>query len=376
MGAPRALLGAHKDGSAVPVEVGLNPLRMPHGNFVLGTIIDVRNRELRERAAEREHFFQLSNDALCITNPSGYFVQVNPAFERILGYTREEMLAVPYISFIHPDDVPATASEAQKANTGESVVDFRNRYRGKDGVYRWLQWRAMPDETGHFYATARDITKELEATSALQANLKERGVLLQEVHHRVKNNLQIITSMINMQVRKLRDGVARGALEECASRVHAIGLIHENLYLSRDFASIPFRDYVTSLVDNIFHASTTGLSKVSPHVDVAPVLLTVEKAIPCGLIINELVTNALKHAFPGERRGNVQVCLREPCPGQLSLSVADDGVGLAEDFDIETSSSLGLTLVATLVDQLKGQLAITHAHGARFDITFPVDVTP
>lgn len=349
----------------------LHPMRTREGDFVLGTIVDVRQREQLERAAERERFFQLSNDALCIANTAGYFVQVNPAFERILGYTREEMLAVPYAAFIHAEDAQATAREAAKSQAGESVLDFRNRYRGKDGMYRWLQWRAMTDPGGLIYATARDITRELEATEVLQASLKERGVLLQEVHHRVKNNLQIVASMINMQVRRVKDGVARSALEECGSRVQAIGLIHERLYQSTDYARIPFREYVESLVDNVFHASARNRGAVSRHVEIAPVSLTVEKAIPCGLIINELVTNALKHGFPGDRRGSVRVSLREQDPGQLTLSVADDGIGLGEDFDIETSRSVGLTLVAALVDQLKGRLTVARSPGATFEITFP-----
>jgi PAS domain S-box-containing protein len=372
----RELHGCHKDGGIVPVEVGLNPLRMPHGDFVLASVFDMRQREQRERAAERERFFQLSNDALCIANASGYFVQVNPAFERILGYTREEMLAVPYTNFVHPDDLPATAREAQKSRAGECVQDFRNRYRAKDGAYRWLQWRSMPDQSGLFYATARDITLELEATSALQAGLRERTVLLQEVHHRVKNNLQIIASMINMQVRTLPPGNARAALEECGSRVQAIGLIHATLYQTRDFARIPFRDYVTSLVDNIFHASAANPANVARRLDIVPVFLSVDKAIPCGLIINELVTNALKHAFPDGRRGTVQVTLRDQGAGQLQLSVVDDGIGLGTDFDAENSVSMGLTLITTLVEQLKGRLTIMRSPGATFGITFPLETPP
>jgi PAS domain S-box-containing protein len=372
--AARALHGARKDGSVVAVEVGLNPIRMPQGDFVLATVVDIRNREQLERAEERERFFQLSADALCIANTDGYFVQVNPAFERILGYSREEMLAAPYTSFIHPDDLPATARAAQTARAGQSIADFRNRYRAKDGSYRWLQWRSMPDRAGLSYATARDITQELAATRALQASVEERGVLLQEVHHRVKNNLQIIVSMINMQARRLPAGAGRDALEECGSRVQAIGLIHENLYNSSDFAHIPFRDYVVRVVDNIFHASA-GTTTIQRRVDVAPVALTMEKAIPCGLIVNELVTNAIKHAFPGERQGTVQVSLHEQDAGRLTLCVADDGVGLGDDFSLETPGTLGLILVSTLVEQLKGRLVITRAPGARFEISFPSDTS-
>jgi PAS domain S-box-containing protein len=372
-GEARAVQGYRHDGSLVPVEVSLSPIRMPGGEFVLATVFDLRQREQLERAAERERFFQLSNDALCISNASGYFVQVNDAFGRILGYTREELLAAPFMTLVHPEDIPATAGEVRKAHSGESVMDFRNRYRTKDGGYRWLQWRAMPDASGLFYSTARDITQELDAVKELQAGLRERSLLLQEVHHRVKNNLQLIASMINMQVRKLRPGPAREALDECASRVQAIGLIHETLFRAKDFTRLPFREYATRLVENLMYTSARSPDAISCQVDIAPAALTVQKAIPCGLIINELVTNAFKHAFPGNRRGQVRVGLRELDSRLLVLTVADDGIGLGEGFELEASSSLGLTLVATLVDQLKGSLAITRAPGASFEITFPKD---
>jgi two-component sensor histidine kinase len=283
------------------------------------------------------------------------------------------MLSFPSASFVHPDDLEVTAQEAQRARAGQSVLDFRNRFRAKDGTYHWLQWRSMPDQTGMSYATARDITRELEATRALQASVAERGALLQEVHHRVKNNLQIIASMINMQMRRLPPGAARGALEECVSRVQAIALIHATLYQSRDFARIPFREYATSLVENVCYASSGPGGVLTHRVDIAPLTFTVEKAIPCGLIINELVTNAFKHAFPHGRRGAVNVQMRELGGGELELSVSDDGIGLAPDFEIATSSAMGLTLVSTLVEQLKGRLAITREPGARFAITFPQD---
>jgi PAS domain S-box-containing protein len=372
----RSLHGAHQNGSVFPVEITLNPLRMARGDFVLATVLDMREREQIERAAERERFFQLSGDALCICNASGYFVQVNPAFERILGYSREELLAVPYATFVHPDDVEPTERETQQARVGENVIDFTNRYRAKDGAYRWLRWRAMPDHTGLLYATARDITRDLEVASALQASFQERGVLLQEVHHRVKNNLQIIASMINMQIRRLQPGMAHDALEECGARVQAIALIHATLYQAKDCSRIQFREYATTLIDSIFGALARNPRAIRREVDIAPMSLTVDKAIPCGLIIHELTTNALKHAFPGDRRGTVRVSLREQSAGQLALTVGDDGVGLEPGFEIRSSGSLGLTLVEALVEQLKGRLTIVRAPGTTFEIVFPSQVNP
>jgi two-component sensor histidine kinase len=209
----------------------------------------------------------------------------------------------------------------------------------------------------------------------VQASLREKEVLLQEIHHRVKNNLQVISSLINMQVRKLRDVSSRSALAECQNRVQAIALIHEKLYQSRDYARVPFSDYARSLAANIFHATGVSPANLQLSVEFDTLSLAVDKAIPCGLILNELISNALKHAFPNERRGAVRVEMREAGPGQLEIVVSDDGVGMSAGFDPATSDSLGMQLVQTLVEQLDGQLEILHGAGTTFRVKFPVDVT-
>ena len=208
----------------------------------------------------------------------------------------------------------------------------------------------------------------------VQASLREKEVLLQEVHHRVKNNLQVISSLINMQVRKLRDDSSRAALAECQNRVLAIALIHEKLYQSRNYARIPFSDYARSLAASIFHAGGVSPEHLALNVEVESVSLAVDKAIPCGLILNELITNSLKHAFPNERRGTIKVRLRRSgC--KVELEVADDGVGMKPGFAIATSDSLGMQLVLTLVEQLGGDLTISCEQGAAFRIQFPVEAS-
>jgi two-component sensor histidine kinase len=207
----------------------------------------------------------------------------------------------------------------------------------------------------------------------VQASLREKEVLLQEVHHRVKNNLQVISSLINMQMRKLRDTSSRSALEECQNRVVAIALIHEKLYQSKDYARVPFSDYARSLTASIFHAAGVSPQNLKLDLEFENLALAVDKAIPCGLILNELITNALKHAFPNERRGTIRVRLRRAGDGQFELLVADDGVGMDSGFDIARSTSLGMQLVVTLVEQLDGNLEILHGAGTTFQVRFPVE---
>lgn len=216
----------------------------------------------------------------------------------------------------------------------------------------------------------RSRREVLRSEQALRASLREKEVLLKEVHHRVKNNLQVISSLINMQMRQMDDGEAKDALFECKTRVEAIALIHEKLYQSKDYANVPFSKYVGDIVTNIFEASGIPSDRIALHVDIEPLQLGVDKAIPCGLILNELLTNAVKHAFPAERRGAVYVSLANT-NGAVCLTVRDDGVGLPANFDAANSKSLGLQLVSTLVEQLGGHLEITSGAGAVFRVTFP-----
>jgi two-component sensor histidine kinase len=201
--------------------------------------------------------------------------------------------------------------------------------------------------------------------------VRERDALLKEVHHRVKNNLQVISSLLSMQIRSLGTGLDRDALVECQTRVRAIALVHEKLHPSRDQAQLPFSEYARGLAADIFQALHVSPAKVSLELDVEEVALAADKAIPCGLILNELLTNALKHAFPDGRAGTVRVEVA-PLGGEgFDLVVRDDGVGLPEDLDVRRSSSLGLQLVQMLAQQLGAVLEVEVAGGTCVRLTVP-----
>jgi two-component sensor histidine kinase len=208
-------------------------------------------------------------------------------------------------------------------------------------------------------------------TAELVAALREREVLFQEVHHRVKNNLQVISSLLNMQLRSLGEGASRDALMGCQTRVQAMALIHEKLYQSKDHARVPFSEYARNLARNVFAATGVSPQGVSLELVVEDVALAVDKAIPCGLILNELITNALKHAFPGERAGTIRVELRQVEGGGLRLAVSDDGVGLPAGLDIQAHPSLGLQLVRMLAQQLDAGLELVRTAGTSFLLTVP-----
>ena len=193
------------------------------------------------------------------------------------------------------------------------------------------------------------------------ASLRGKEILLQEVHHRVKNNLQIISSLINMQLRRLKDSSSRETLEQCQHRVRAIALIHEKLYQSK------------SLAHDIFQAACAPATTVSLDLTIAEIALPINQAIPCGLILNELITKALKHAFPDGRQGSIRISVDWLDASSLKLTVADNGVGLPAEFDTGRCRSMGLQLVDTLARQLNAQLEVDVHGGASFQLTFQVE---
>ncbi len=349
-----------------------------------GTVQDVTEREEQQaKLRESDAFFELSLDMLSTAGIDGHFRRINPAF-KALGYSEQELLTTPFLDFVHPDDVAATLAEVEKLAQGVKTLHFENRYRCKDGSYRWISWVSLPHPDGVLYGTGRDITQQkaeqqererlnqqLQSLNrSLTSTLAEREVLLQEIHHRVKNNLQVISSLINLQSRKLEAGENRDALEECRSRVQAIALIHEQLYQSSDYARVPFAEYAKSLAVSVFQAAVHTVSNVRLELAVDNIALAVDQAIPCGLVLNELITNALKHGFSDGRAGTIRVEFSKTAVGRVRLAVKNDGVALPEGFESRDSPSLGLHLVSTLASQLNAELEISRDAGTAFQLTF------
>jgi two-component sensor histidine kinase len=207
------------------------------------------------------------------------------------------------------------------------------------------------------------------AEEQILAALQEKEVLLQEIHHRVKNNLQVVSSLLNLQSRYIEDEKTLQMFRESQSRVKSMALIHERLYRSKDLAQIDFGEYVQTLTRDLFRSYQAQAGSVALKVDVQDVFLGVDTAIPCGLIINELVSNALKYAFPDDRDGQLCVELASD-DGQYVLAVRDNGVGLPDGLDIQSTETLGLRLVTTLVRQLRGTVELRSDGGTEFEIRF------
>jgi two-component sensor histidine kinase/sensor domain CHASE-containing protein len=225
-----------------------------------------------------------------------------------------------------------------------------------------------------------DLESEVEerkrAEETIRASLREKEALLKEVHHRVKNNLQVVSSLLYLQSAGVQSEEALHALADSQNRISSMALVHERLYRSRDLTSIDMADYVRTVAENLLDSYGGGAQNVRLNLRLDDIRLHIDAAIPCGLIVNELVSNALKHGFPDDRLGEVRVELAASGDGEAILAVEDDGVGLPEGFCLETSESLGLQLVKTLATQLDGRLEYRNSAGARFAISFPLKGIP
>jgi PAS domain S-box-containing protein len=322
---------------------------------------------------------------LMIDRAAGGIMLVNAQIERLFGYAREELIGRSLAMLVPEryraqgpwfDDDFFRAAQTRPMSGNRELFGLR-----EDGREIPVEISLTPVRTpkgDYILASIVDITERQRAIEQLRersddlaASLKERDVLLQEVHHRVKNNLQVISSLINMQIRKGGEGAPREVLTECKRRVEAIGLIHEKLYQSHDYARVPFSDYARSLARNIVHASDPSAAGVDLRLECDDISLPVDKAISCGLILNELITSAMKHVYPDGVRGQLRVDLHRVEGGKVRLTVKDSGTGMPEQ-ERGSSSPLGLQLVSTLTAQLDGSLLNEVGDGTSVSVEFPV----
>jgi two-component sensor histidine kinase len=215
-----------------------------------------------------------------------------------------------------------------------------------------------------------EITERKRAEEQIKTSLREKEILLQEIHHRVKNNLQVISSLLYLQSTSIEDQQSLEILQDSQNRVRTMALVHERLYQSEDLAKISLAEYIRNLANNLFQSYDIHPGAIKLKVNVGEVHLGIDTAIPCGLIVNELVSNCLKHAFPDGRAGEIRIEFWADGDGRYNLIVSDDGVGFPQDIDFRTTSSLGLQLVNNLTTQLRGTIGLDRTGGTAFKIAF------
>ena len=330
---------------------------------------DITDRVQAE--AERDRFFTFSLDLLCIANFDGYFTRINPAFRDILGYSISEVLAKPFIEFIHPDDHENTLGELQKVREGIFSTDLENRYLCKNGSYKWIAWSMVPfREEGLLYAVGRDITERKQAKAKIQASLEEKEVLLKELHHRVKNNLQIVCSLLELQSQSSADSEVMAMFQESQLRIRSMSFVHESLYQSNDLGHLDVSEYIEQISMNL--CTSYGYSPKILHLYSSPkkISINLDTAIQCGLILNELLTNAFKYAFDDREAAKIEIEIHALNSGEFLLFVGDNGIGLPENFDPDNTETIGWRIIRALIRKLKGQIKIASDNGTKISINF------
>jgi PAS domain S-box-containing protein len=340
-------------------------------------VINVTERKWAEDALrESEEKFRV----LAETSPAGIVlyqgervIYANSSTARMFGYSVEELLEMTFWECTHKDFVETVRERGLARLRGEDVPNqYECRFVTKGGGTFWaiisvgcLEYRGKPAGI----VTIIDITETKRAEQRIQASLAEKVVMLKEIHHRVKNNLQIISSLLELQSDSIADEASRKFISESQNRIRSMALVHEKLYHAESFASISFGDYIDSLTQYLFSTLVADPDQILFTVDAGDFLLGIDEAIPCGLIVNELVSNSLKHAFPDGRKGEILVRCRAEEDGRITLEVSDNGVGLPSGLDFRNTETLGLQLVTMLVKQLRGDIDVAGA-GSAFVVRF------
>jgi len=370
------------DGSIQYVRWEVHPWYLSSGD-IGGIVIfseDVSERvkavkELQDNEEKYRTLFESNPDYTILIGLDGVILDVNSSAANFTNLSKEELIGKTYaeLGLFPKKDLHLLMESFANVLKGEIIGPFQNRLLSKEANISWVETQLVPlMKEGNVYSImviAEDITHRKTATDQLIKSVNEKDVLLKEIHHRVKNNIQIISSLLNLQKQHVDSDEFVNILSESQNRIKSMAMIHEKLYHSGDLTRINFAEYIETLVSDLYSSYATSTRQVTPFINVENVRFNIETAVPCGLIINELISNSLKHAFPKGKTGTLSVSLKTSDEWN-ELVISDDGVGFPEEFDIENSKTLGLQLVNILVKQLDGKITLNRINGTQFKIIF------
>lgn len=374
--------GKRKNGEVFPKEMVVNPGKYFGEDVVITIARDISERykaeeELRKNEEMFRQLFQNAPIAISLMDKRQDIKMVNSAFEEAFGYKQEEIIGLNIDKFLVPDEEEQTAEQlSSTVFEGKTVHDNGRRLR-KDGSLIDVLIYGLPvlvdEKTVAIYGIYVDITDRKQAEEKVRKSLKEKEVLLAEIHHRVKNNLAVITGLLELQAYNTNSEEATDVLKASQMRVNSIALIHEKLYQNEDLSEISFDVYIEQLTDVIVSSLRSSHTDVSIDIEAEPVKLTINQAIPCGLMLNEIITNAYKHAFPDREEGQIDISLTKD-GDEIKMTIQDDGRGIPDDIALENPTSLGIKLIRTLSTQLEGRADFTNEDpGMKFTIQFMLE---
>lgn len=373
---------ALQDKKGLPTNKALEIGELIHELEVHQIELEMQNEDLIKTQMDLENsrrdYYELYDFA-----PVGYFTldenviikRVNLLGAEILGKPRKYLINEALIRFISPSSKKTFHDHFQEVKKTQlkKRCQIKLISNNKIPFFISLDTAAILDEKGKFKGfrtTLTDISERKKMEGEIGDSLKEKELLLKEIHHRVKNNLQVISSLLNMQSRYIKNKTDQELFRESQTRAKSMALIHERLYQSTDLRRIDFGEYIKTLTYDLYHSYGGNPNTIKLNIELEPIMVDINTAVPCGLIVNELLSNTLKHAFPNGRRGELNIKFYSKNKN-LVLIVRDDGVGFPEDLNFRNTESLGLNLVNTLVGQINGEIEIMVDHGTEFKIKFP-----
>ncbi|MGF7118314.1 sensor histidine kinase [Methanobacterium oryzae] len=337
------------------------------------------NQEILEK--REKHLSLITDnmmDLITRNDVKGIYQYVSPSAVKVLSNDPQNMLGKNVLDFVHPEDIEKLKVSFQKSICKNSPNEVEYRYKKANGKYIWLETVGTPifdNDKNHngFVCSSRNIDDRKQAEERIKLSLEEKEVLLKEIHHRVKNNMQIISSLLNLQSNYVKNGNEIEIFKESQDRVRSMAMIHENLYKSENIARINFGEYIQKLVSGLFSSYGIKSNMIQMKMNLDDVLMDIDQAIPCGLILNELITNSIKHAFLTseglKERYKMNIILSKH-DNMLKIVVSDNGVGFPENIDFQNTESLGLQLVKALVNQLNGKIELERNNGTKFTLKF------
>jgi PAS domain S-box-containing protein len=335
---------------------------------------------LMEEKDQKQMYLDIAEVILVALDKKGLITLINRKGCRILGYEQGELIGKNWFHTCLPPKRRDEVFEIFKqlmAGKIDSVEYYENPILPNSGEVRLIAWHNanLRNEQGDIVGTlssGQDITEQKKAEDELKNSLKEKELLLKEVHHRVKNNMAVISSLLNLQAEKFKDPPVLNAFRDSRHRIRSMALVHEKLYQAKDLSKIEFSQYIKELSQQVSRSNEFQGARIGVKVKANNIKLGIDTAIPCGLIINELLTNAFKYAFPNNQQGEIRIHMQMKENKSYELIVSDNGVGLAEHIDVQNTSSFGLNLVCLLTQQLEGKVDVQREKGTRFIITFPI----
>lgn len=316
--------------------------------------------------------FNAIPDLITIMDTEHRVVKVNKAMSDSMGVSPEEAINKHCYEMVHGTRCPIDSCPHSLLLVDGAQHQAEIQEDNLGGFFM-VTVTPIEDDEGNILGSvhvARDITKRIEMENDLKKALQDKDMLMKEIHHRVKNNLAVMSSLLNLQSRYIDDEAARNIFKDSQSRAKTMAIIHEKLYRSGDLKRIDMKEYIKDLSRDLFYVHLSNHKNVDLVLDVENIMLDVDTAIPLGLIINELLTNSMKHAFSDDQKGIINVNFNKLKDDKLLLEVKDNGKGLSSNFKVEDSDSLGLRLIYSLTDQICGQIEVDGSHGACFSIKF------